>query len=1119
VLADNLAFTGTDGSMAAAVASRILANTAPSLVDGPSIATVRAGVEVRASGALTLASEWQGSAGQSPVLGSPAITLRAAADLLIQHSLSTGLAPVKAEAGAALAPLIGGTASAGALRLTAGADLASALPSATVAGGTGKLVIGRAAPSDFEVAPAVAVASSTGRIELAAAGDVQLLNNRVAVYTTGLPAGTSAGLDGRLATLPAEALRGPDGATLETPFLAGGGSVSVKAGQDVIGAPAATPYITDWWWSTESGVWYARYQDRYATGFATFGGGDLRVQAGRDAIDVNATASNSGYAGFSATGVTTPAVVYGGGSVRLSSGRNIGSGLLSASGPSLVVRAGAAIQPSGNAGGYAALQLDYQQTAVRVEAAGAVTIGAVRSAGRLDKAFENDEASGTTLAGLDSHASLLAASWGGKLNYLDSRAGGSQRPATSAVARVMPSDARFFAPSGSISLGGTGGGITQQPVSGQPAALTVLAQDAVQLASVLVQPALPDGGVTVRSNVQDAVSALSAQTEATAADAQALSPVQVVAASGDLTLAAPLQSARPVRLLAGRDLLLPNPGGVLVSHAEVAGQPGAVSLLDAGRDIVVSSTQRLPFGTLVVRGAGDLVLRAGRNMDLGVSEGVVSRGNLDDSLGLVSGGANLTLLIGTQRLSADYTQAATRGFAVLGGAGVASHAGELAVLLQAMAAGSTVPATGSAAATAFDALAPAEQLTQAAAVLGSARSDAALIAQIQALNNKAAALTPAAARAAFAALATADQARVVGGVLATGFDTLAASTRIAFITRLADPASAAAMQLKTFVQARTGIALADPAQTDPAKRDLAKELTKALTAFEALPSEQQALLSDAVLVDALRSAGRAAAELTGDDRYAAYARGYAALQTVFPGVRSAGSLEMSSSQTKTQQGGSITLMAPGGGINAGALAATSATAANTQGIVTVAGGDIQAVVHDDFAVNQSRVFTLAKGNVLLWSSEGNLDAGRGAKTVRGAPKPVYGLDANGNVTVDTSGSFTGSGIAVLDAGSTLDLYAPKGEINAGEAGIKSAGNAFFGANRIVGGDNLVVGGDGRGTPPPPSDTGATAGLAAASQSATAKPATADKSNDDEDERKKRKRRNLFLDFLGFGRGD
>jgi hypothetical protein len=311
--------------------------------------------------------------------------------------------------------------------------------------------------------------------------------------------------------------------------------------------------------------------------------------------------------------------------------------------------------------------------------------------------------------------------------------------------------------------------------------------------------------------------------------------------------------------------------------------------------------------------------------------------------------------------------------------------------------------------------------------------------------------------------------------------------------------------LRAFVQARTGRAPAD--------------LDQAQSAYEALPSEQQALLADAVLVDALRSAGRAAAGLTGADRDAAYAQGYAALQTVFPGVRSAGSLEMSSSQTKTQQGGSITLMAPGGGINAGALAATSATAANTQGIVTVAGGDIQAVVRDDFAVNQSRVFTLAKGNVLLWSSEGDLDAGRGAKTVRGAPKPVYGLDANGNVTVDTSGSFTGSGIAVLDAGSTLDLYAPKGEINAGEAGIKSAGNAFFGANRIVGTDNLAIGGAAVGAPPPPPDTGATAGLAGAGQSASAKPAATDKASADDDEKSKRKRRNLFLDFLGFGRGE
>jgi hypothetical protein len=106
---------------------------------------------------------------------------------------------------------------------------------------------------------------------------------------------------------------------------------------------------------------------------------------------------------------------------------------------------------------------------------------------------------------------------------------------------------------------------------------------------------------------------------------------------------------------------------------------------------------------------------------------------------------------------------------------------------------------------------------------------------------------------------------------------------------------------------------------------------------------------------------------------------------------------------------------------------------------------------------------------------------------------------------------------VLDANSTLDLYAPKGEINAGDAGIKSLGNAFLGAARFVGADNLAVGGVAVGAPPPASTGGETAGVAAAGQaSSTTATRINPEDSEEEKERKRRKRLNLILDFLGFG---
>ena len=137
----------------------------------------------------------------------------------------------------------------------------------------------------------------------------------------------------------------------------------------------------------------------------------------------------------------------------------------------------------------------------------------------------------------------------------------------------------------------------------------------------------------------------------------------------------------------------------------------------------------------------------------------------------------------------------------------------------------------------------------------------------------------------------------------------------------------------------------------------------------------------------------------------------------------------------------------------------------------------------------------------------------------GAPPPVFRFDANGNFVIDISGSFSGSGIAVLDASSTLDLYAPAGDINAGDAGIKSLGNAFLGAARLVGADNLSVSGVAVGAPPPAPSGGDTASLASVGQAATSAGTRINpEDSEEEKERKRRKRLNLVLDFLGFGDG-
>jgi hypothetical protein len=228
--------------------------------------------------------------------------------------------------------------------------------------------------------------------------------------------------------------------------------------------------------------------------------------------------------------------------------------------------------------------------------------------------------------------------------------------------------------------------------------------------------------------------------------------------------------------------------------------------------------------------------------------------------------------------------------------------------------------------------------------------------------------------------------------------------------------------------------------------------------------------SSTVLWPELRASGREAASgaKAGD-----YSRGFNALARSQLGgpFEYAGDIKLIFSQVKTERGGSIELLAPGGGINVG-LATPPAgfnKGPDQLGILSVKGGDVSALVRTNFEVNQSRVFTLEGGNILVWSSEGNIDAGRGAKTAVSAPPPIIKINAAGELVVEFPGAASGSGIGVLLTREGIqpgdvDLIAPAGFVNAGDAGIRSSGNVTIAAVRVIGGDNIRAGGAAVGVP-------------------------------------------------------
>jgi hypothetical protein len=238
---------------------------------------------------------------------------------------------------------------------------------------------------------------------------------------------------------------------------------------------------------------------------------------------------------------------------------------------------------------------------------------------------------------------------------------------------------------------------------------------------------------------------------------------------------------------------------------------------------------------------------------------------------------------------------------------------------------------------------------------------------------------------------------------------------------------------------------------------------QAFATFSTLSQPLQEGFARQVLFSELRSVGRNAATS------GSYQPGYDAITKLYPAGNYKGDINLYYSQIKTLRGGGINLLTPGGGVNAGLANDSSKTAAQL-GVVTVTGGDVNAFVNNDFLVNQSRVFTLQGGNILMWSSYGNLDAGKGSKTVSSTPPPLLVVDPKtGTFNVDATQSVVGSGIRVLLANKnvvpgSVDLYAPSGIINAGDAGIGSAGNIYLGALQVVGANNINFSGTSVGVP-------------------------------------------------------
>ncbi len=264
----------------------------------------------------------------------------------------------------------------------------------------------------------------------------------------------------------------------------------------------------------------------------------------------------------------------------------------------------------------------------------------------------------------------------------------------------------------------------------------------------------------------------------------------------------------------------------------------------------------------------------------------------------------------------------------------------------------------------------------------------------------------------------------------------------------------------------------------------------------------------------------------------------AAGQQIVPVRRvSTGNLDLRLATLQTARGGDVTILAPGGNIIAGSVVRTSEQAARRnsvgdglysgrridldglsvtlspatnsarivddiplgfEGILTLRGGAIRSFTDGSLILNQSRLFTQQGGDIVLWSSGGDLNAGQGPRSAASFPPVQVLVDENAFSEVNVAGAISGAGIAGFQPSPDVQppnvfLIAPLGTVDAGEAGIRVAGNLFISAQAVANAESISVGGTAVGVPAAAAvDAGANAAASAASTAASA--ATSDQAN-------------------------
>ncbi|HEY4078732.1 MAG TPA: filamentous hemagglutinin family protein [Rhizomicrobium sp.] len=935
---------------------------------------------------------------------------------------------------------------------------------------------------------------------------------------TNIPSAAVYGYGNTLAGSATTAANGGVGVLIADPVRAeGGGDVSVAAGGDVLGRRdgitakrAGSLGSTFSWIGASDEPWRtgvvndntsaAIDPQLFPDGLGTLGGGNITVDAGGSISDLSVIATDSMITA-NATGTAAPTkalAVFGGGNVMLSAGGNIVGGRVDVASGTGEVAAGGSVISAGLFNGTSGLidnllRLRISDAVVNIEAAGDVALQGVAALGVLQPGTsETDQSNDLNAMGLySSHAGLNIVADGAVSvpGGNDSLLTPSVLATNSVMNAVFPGTFTAAALTGNISLlegGGAAQALLMAPSSsGQ---LQLLAGGDIGPATIAMldaDPGLLPGPFSTFSSISSVVSsgiswvfpAVSSTTSDTqrgfnhkqqATHSGDTNPARIDAGGNIGTDAAGLILSLPkqARISAGQDIINMMFFGQNLSASDV-------TRVVAGRDIVgttvlVPTVGNLPAllgNTFVIGGPGSFMLEAGRDIGPFLNSALVNS------------------LIGV-----GGTSSATKPVAQVFGGGVLSVGNEWNPWLPRQGANVSV-LFGVAGGTDYDALREAyldpANLTTMPDYLFAQMTEAVVAGGIQGETT------------------VADRSKPVYGPMLVQWM----------------QANAPAVLIAAFGTANVSY-------------------EQAYTAFASLPALNQRAFLNMLYFDELKA--------TSDPQnpsYLQYGRGYQAVNTLFPasdgytqnslsgGSNGAnttvetGDLDLRLAAIETARGGDITIMGPGGRVLGGSVVRTSEQAArraydggrlfagnddrnstvssvpvtiNTipsgyEGVLTLRGGSISTFTDGDFLLNQSRLFSEQGGDIIMWSSNADLNAGQGPKTSANFPPVVVKIDQDLYSELDQAGATTGAGIAALQASpdapiANVYLIAPRGTVDAGDAGLRVSGDLFVAALRVANADNIQVGGHSFGVPVVAVVD--TAALSAASNTAAASAQTA-----------------------------